>query len=110
MSEEIKKNGLNWPTLVLFLATGAGTLLTTQHGNVSLGAEQQEALRKIRELHQSLDEFEDRSRESLKGVRQALTNQNTMMANDSTLIKEIHNIASRFDHYKQLEQQRGAPP
>jgi hypothetical protein len=103
MSEEIKKNGLNWPTVVLILATGAGNLLTTQHGNVSLGAEQQEALRKIRELHQSLDEFEDRSRESLKGIRQSLTNQNTIMANDSTLLKEIHDIA------KQIEQNKTSP-
>src|SRR5215475_3282388 len=103
MSDEIKSNGqLNWPTVVLVLATGAGNLLTTQHGNVSISAEQQEALRKIRELHQGLDEFEDRQ-------KKALENQNAMMRNDSELLNQIHQIAVRLDRLKTLDQQRGAP-
>src|SRR5215831_6596032 len=103
MSDEIKKNGpLNWPTVVLILATGAGNLLTTQHGNVSISAEQQEALRKIRELHQGLDEFEDRQ-------KKALENQNAMMRNDTELLNEVHQIVLRLDRWKSLEQQRGAP-
>jgi len=74
LSEESKKsNGLNWPTVALIIASGAGNLLTTQHGNVSIGAEQQEALRKIRELHESLDDFEKRQKEVLANQQQILT-------------------------------------
>jgi len=97
------KAALNWPTVALIIASGAGNFLTTQHGNVSISAEQQEALRKIRELHQGLDEFENRQ-------KQALENQNIMMRNDARLIDEIHQIVQRLDRWKDLEQKRGAPP
>jgi len=88
--------------VALIVATGGGNWLATQHGNVTISAEQQEALRKIRELHQGLDEFENRQ-------KQALENQNIIMRNDTRLLDEIHQIVQRLDRWKELEQRRGAP-
>ena len=104
MSDEVKKNGqLNWPTVALIIASGAGNLLTTQHGNVTITAEQQEVYRQVRDLHRELDDFK-------RWQRQAGDNQQQMIQNDSKLLAEVHRIATRLDRLKTLDQERGAPP
>jgi len=105
MSDELttKKNGqLNWPTVVLILASGAGNFFTTQHGNTTISAEQQEGLRRIRDLHSELDDFK-------RWQQSAGDNQRRMMENDSKLLEEVHRIAVRLDRLKTLDQDRGAP-
>jgi hypothetical protein len=102
--------GLNLPTILLILASGGANLIGTHNGTVALSSEQQEALTKIRQLHQGLDDFEGRQRQAIDGIQQSLRNQNTMMSSDTSLLKEVHDIAQKFERYKNLEQQRGAPP
>lgn len=94
---------LDWPTVALIIASGAGNFLTTQHGNVTISAEQQEGLRRIRDLHAELDDFK-------RWQQQAGDNQRKMMENDSRLLQEVHEIATRLDRLKNLDQMRGAPP
>ena len=101
MNERPSKNGsgLSWPTVVLILATGAGNLVTTHQGNMQITEEQREGLQKIRQLHNDLDDFK-------RWQRQASENQQTILANDSRLLEEVHRIAVRLDHLKILEQQK----
>lgn len=102
--ETHKKNGgLNWPTVVMILASGAGNFFATHQGNTAIGYEQQEAMRKIRELHDEIDDFKS-------WQRKAGENQQQMMANDSKVLAEVHAIAVRLDRLKDLDQMRGAPP
>src|SRR5215471_6384070 len=96
------KGALNWPTVALIVATGAGNLFTTQHGNVTISAEQQEGLSRIRELHSEIDDFK-------RWQNQAIENQNDMMKNDTRLLEEVHQVAVRLDRLKNLDQMRGAP-
>jgi len=97
------KAGLNWPTVVMILASGAGNFFATHQGNTALSFEQQEGLRNIRELHSELDDFK-------RWQQKAGDNQQQLMANDSHLLSEVHAIAVRLDRLKTLDQQRGAPP
>jgi len=103
VNDELKKpNGLNWPTVALILASGAGNFFATHQGNTAMSAEQQEALRKIRELHSELDDFK-------RWQDKALENQNDMMRSDTKLLDEIHKIVMRLDRLKSYDQERGAP-
>jgi len=102
---EAKANGLkglNWPTVVMILASGAGNLFVTQHSGSQLSYEQQEGLRNIRELHSELDDFK-------RWQTQAGKNQEDLMRSDSQILREIHDIAVRLDRLKSLDQQRGMP-
>ena len=96
--------------VALIIASGGANLIgTAQKGN-ELGYEQREAIRQVRELHQSLEDFEERQRDALKVVHQILENQNRVMENDTVLIKQTHEIAERLNRLKNLEQTRGSPP
>src|SRR5215472_18955437 len=96
------KGELNWPTVALIIASGAGNFLTTQHGNTTISAEQQEVYRQVRDLHRELEDFK-------RWQRQAGDNQQQMMQNDSKLLVEVHRIAIRLERLKNLDQDRGAP-
>jgi len=97
------KAALSWPTVALIIASGGLNLLGTHQGNTQLSGEQQEGLRRIRELHSELDDFK-------RWQDQALDNQQRMLQSDSKLLAEIHEIAVRLDRLKTQEQMRGAPP
>jgi hypothetical protein len=96
------KAPLNWPTVVLILFTGGANLIGTHSGNAGLSAEQQEGLRRIRELHNELDDFK-------RWQQQASDNQRKMIENDSKLLEEVHRIAVRLDRLKSIDEMRGVP-
>src|SRR5215475_12548977 len=83
-------SGLSWQTVVLILATGAGNFITTQHGNTTITAEQQQVYNQVREMHREFDDFK-------RWQQTAGDNQRQMMQNDTRLIQEIHEIAVRLD-------------
>jgi len=101
MANGMKK--LDWPTLVLIAVTGGGNFLANQQGKTQLSYEQQEAIAKVREIHTDLDKFET-------GMRTSLDNQNKLMASDTALLNETHQIVKRLEELKHLDQMRGAPP
>ena len=75
MSETLSngsKSGLNWPTVALIIATGGANLIGTHQGTTTLSAEQQEGLRKIREVHEAMDEFEKRQKQALDTEQEIL--------------------------------------
>jgi hypothetical protein len=80
---------LDWPTLALIAITGGGNFLANQQGKNQLSYEQQEALVKIRDLHQGLEEFEVRQKQELEQLGQALKNQQQMLANQQQILEEI---------------------
>jgi hypothetical protein len=41
--------------------------------------------------------------------RQALDNQTKLLEHDTQLLREVHEITLKFDRWKTLEQNRGAP-
>jgi hypothetical protein len=101
MNAEKNSNGkqLNWPTVVLVLATGAGNFFATNQGKQQLSYEQQEALSKIREIHETLDSFE-------KGMHSALANQVSILQRleeQNTQQKQILDHLKRYtdEHSKQ---------
>ena len=93
---------LNWPTLTLLLLTGGGNLLLTQNKSTQLSYEQQEAIAKIREIHQNLDDFEH-------GIQSSLANQNHMMAQEAAILSDTHKIVKRLEELQKADQMRGAP-
>jgi hypothetical protein len=90
-----------------------------------------ELVKQVAEIHtwmrESTDEFHKgnadsaTNRKTLVGFREdltafeirqlsELTNQEKILETQTTILKEIHEIVTRFDHFKKLEQQRGVPP
>jgi hypothetical protein len=90
-----KLKNLDWPTLVLILVTGGGNFIANQNSKSQLSYEQQEALGKIRELHQSMDDFEARQKQTLDGIGQALKNQAQMLDNQKQMLEELHAARTR---------------
>jgi len=86
---EKQTNGLNWPTVVLIIASGGGNWLATQHSGAELGAEQQQAIRQIRELHGTVDDFEGRQKQELDRMNELLRNQATMLQNQQAMLTEL---------------------
>lgn len=89
------KNGvvLNWPTILMILLTGGGNLLLTGNGNVKVQANGQEvdrAVRQIRDLHESLDGFEKRQKDTLEGIKTILDNQTQMLGNQKEILEALH--------------------
>jgi hypothetical protein len=82
-------NGLNWPTVVLIIASGGGNWLATQHSGAALGAEQQQAIRQIRELHGAVDDFEGRQKQELDRMNELLRNQDTMLQNQQAILSQL---------------------
>jgi hypothetical protein len=81
---------LDWPTLVLILITGGGNFIMGQKGRNELGYEQQEAISKIRDLHDYLNESQTRQLRMLE-------NQQKILENDTALLKELHSTAERLE-------------
>lgn len=84
-SESSLPNGLkqlNWPTVVLILVTGGGNFLAGQQGRYQLSYEQQEAITKVREIHQELDDFES-------GIKASLNNQTQILKNQTLILEQL---------------------
>lgn len=95
-------NSLNLPTLALILLTGGGNWFATEKTSTDRGAQLDHAARQIRDLHEALDETEKRQ-------RIAIDNQMKLLEHDGVLLKEVHEITTRLDKLKRLDQMRGAP-
>lgn len=99
MSEKADSNGsslaalknLNWPTVMLIIASGGGNLLFSQHTKQTLTYEQEEALSKIRDLHKAMDNFEDGMKASLNNQAQILNGQTQILDDHKDLLKALEN-------------------
>ena len=128
---------LNWPTVILILVTGGGNFLATQNNSSQRQYQVDRAIEQVRELHQALDETDRRQRDYLTKVEnllsndkqeigqlgtalsnqtQMLENQNKVMKlqtqileNDTSTLAQVSAIVHKFERWKELEQQRGAP-
>lgn len=95
MPEEQKQNGingskqLNWPTVILIIVTGGGNFLAGQQGKSQLSYEQQEAMAKIRQIHESLDNFESGMKASLNNQAKILNNQSLMIEDQGEILKQL---------------------
>jgi hypothetical protein len=69
-------NQLNGPTLIAIVAMGGGNFLATK---TSSDEQRQVVFRQIRDLHDALDEFEQRQKQILKNQTQMLENQAHML-------------------------------
>jgi hypothetical protein len=81
--------GLDWPTLILILVTGGGNFFATSKNSSERQFEQEQALRQIRELHASLDDFESRQKEELTRIAEVLKNQTTLLDNQTRALEEL---------------------
>jgi|SRR5215469_10350464 len=87
---------LDWPTLVLILVTGGGNLVLSERNKGSLSYEQQEALTKIRELHKTMDDFEDSMRANLNNQAQILNGQTQILDDHKELLQTIQQNQEKF--------------
>jgi hypothetical protein len=94
---------LNWPTVILILFTGGANLFSTQRNSADREYQVQQAVNQIRDLHNALENFEKRQ-------KQSLDNSTAILENDTVLLREVHEITTKFDEWKRAEQMRGAPP
>jgi hypothetical protein len=95
-------NQLNLPTLALVLLTGGGNWFKTQNTGDEQRIEIHRAIQQVHELHDALQETEKRQ-------RTALNNQLQILEHDAVLLREVHDIASKLERLKRLDQMRGAP-
>jgi hypothetical protein len=95
-------NQLNLPTLGLILLMGGGNWFATEKNGVDRGAQLDQAVSQIRELHAALDDTEKRQ-------RTALANQTQILEHDTVLLREVHAITVKLENLKRLDQMRGAP-
>jgi hypothetical protein len=93
---------LNWPTMILILFTGGTNFFTSQKNNTEREYQVDQAVRQIRELHESLENFEKRSKQSLDNTTQ-------LLEHDSEILREVHKITLNLDNWHRNEQMRGAP-
>jgi len=128
---------MNWPTVILIIVTGGGNFLATQNNSSQRQYQVDRAIDQIREMHQALDETDRRQRDYLAKVEsllsndkqeigqlgtalsnqtQMLENQNKVMKlqtqileNDTATLSQVSAIVHKFERWKELEQQRGAP-
>jgi len=64
----------------------------------------------LAKFQDELEGFESRQLRAIDGIQQSLRNQNVMMDNETRILQEIRGMVERFERYKKLEQERGAPP
>ena len=87
---------LNWPTVALIILTGGTNWFTARQGasqlSQQLTQEQQEALHKIRDVHDSLEVFEAGMRSSLTNQAQILDNQSQMLQDQKSVLKQIRDL------------------
>jgi hypothetical protein len=93
---------LNWPTVVLIAISGGTNFFATQQNSAERQYQEDVAIRKVSELHDALEETDKRQ-------RTALDNQRQLLEHDSKLLIEVHEIATKLERLKQLDQMRGAP-
>lgn len=93
---------LNLPTLALILLTGGGNWFATEKNSSDRDSQFHQAFRQIGDLHDALDETEKRQ-------RTAIQNQTQILEHDTVLLKEVHDIATKLENWKRLDQMRGAP-
>jgi|SRR5215472_2244248 len=61
-------------------------------------------------MREDLEGFERRQQAALDNQNRIMASQTKILENDAILLREIHTVVEKFDKWKQLEQQRGAPP
>lgn len=83
--------------MILIMLTGGGNFIANQQRGNQLSYEQQEAISRVREIHQSLDQFEERAKATAAGIEaslrnqtQMLHNQNQVMASDARILEQLH--------------------
>jgi hypothetical protein len=93
---------LNLPTLALILLTGGGNFFATKENSTDRDHQFNQAFKQIADLHEALDDTE-------KSQRTALDNQTRILEHDTVLLKEVHEIATKLENLRRLDQMRGAP-
>lgn len=89
-------NQLNLPTLALILITGGGNWFATKATSDEQRADILKAVSQIHDLHESLDEFEQRQKETLIKATTALDNQNQLLRNQSMMISNQQQLISQL--------------
>jgi hypothetical protein len=90
------------PTLLVVVLFGGGNLFSTQKNSTDREHQIELALKQIRELHDAMDETEQRQ-------HKALDNQTQILEHDTILLREVHDITTKLERLKNLDQMRGAP-
>jgi vacuolar-type H+-ATPase subunit I/STV1 len=93
---------LDLPTLLAVVLMGGGNWFTTQKNSTDREQQIDQSIKQIHELHDALEETEKRQ-------RKALDNQTEILEHDTVLLKEVHEIATKLERLKNLDQMRGAP-
>jgi hypothetical protein len=86
----LEKHALNWPTLVLILVTGGGNFLATERESATRQADIERAISQLREIHDSLDDFQKRHDKTLEGIGQGLNGLHEALKAHEEEIQGIH--------------------
>lgn len=104
VSEMVKQ--MNWPTVILVLLTGGGNFFATKQFSGEREYQIQQAVRQIGDLHQAVDDFEKRQKDTVAKVTQALDNQAQVLKNQAT---ELEHLTSIITQLHRLHQNYGNP-
>ena len=80
---------INWPTLILVLLTGGGNLIATNQNSKQRESDAYRAFSQVKDLHEALDEFEKRQKQTLERIDQSLSNQVEMLKNQHEILTQI---------------------
>jgi len=80
---------LNWPMVVLILATGGGNLLATRQAEQVNTSEMERARNEVHQIHDSLDDFE-------KYMKISFDNQNKILEGQTHLLQVQNSILSEL--------------
>ena len=80
---------LNLPTLSLIVLMGGGNLWATKSVSEEQRLDIFRAVRQIHELHDALEQFEGRQKQSLEGNAVLLRNQIQMLDNQTRMLQEL---------------------
>jgi hypothetical protein len=103
------KLALNWPTVVLILATSGGNFFAIERERTARHADLERAFRQIGELHDAMDDSEKHQKqgldglnvalkahnEELDGIRDTLKNRLTMLANEHEKLSAVSGASGK---------------
>lgn len=108
---------LDWPTLILVLATGSVNLLNTNSNSNARSYQLDRALTQIQELHSALDTTDSRQRQAIdhftkliEGQNRIMGSQSKILENDTIMLKEVHDLLQKLEEIRRIERMPGAHP
>lgn len=94
-------NQLNLPTLALILLTGGGNWFVTKQDGELTREDTDRARRQLQSLYNSINDFENRQKETIKNVTIILDRQNQELKNQTTILERQEEVINQLHRWQQ---------